>query len=434
MHTSFKKRGREAMYDQKIYGKKIKKDFPIFSHHKNLIYFDNATTYQKPRQVIDAVSNFYKTANSNVHRSFYKLGEVATEQYEGTREKLRKFINAKDVSEIIFTKGTTESINFIANSWARDHLKPGDEIVTSKAEHHANFIPWQKVAQKTGATLKFINFNKQTGYLEDAEKLINKKTKLVAVTQASNVVGDVWEVGHLEKLIEKAHSVGAKVLLDSAQAIIHHKIDVQKLNPDFIAFSGHKMMAPTGIGVAYIKQELHGDVSPNQFGGSMIGDVSFEKAVCALPPKKFEAGTPPISSVIGWGSALDYIEKKVNFDELGKHEASLCNKALDGLCFIKGINIAGNIDNLRKHGYVISFTIDGIDSEKLANKLGAQEIAFRTGHHCAIPFVRHLGSDDFLRISLGMYNSQKDIETFLDGLQRSVATLRTRSIRSGLSA
>ncbi|MBY0353968.1 aminotransferase class V-fold PLP-dependent enzyme, partial [Candidatus Babeliales bacterium] len=311
----------------------IKKQFPIFfsnTGHKKLVYVDSAATYQKPQAVIDAMNAFYTTSYASVHRGLYELGEQATEQYEAVRNKVACFINAAHAEEIVFTKGATEGFNFVAQSWAEQNLHTGDEILLTQAEHHANLVPWQRVAQKTGATLRFVPINLKTFLCDFTPDLITPKTKLVSVTYDSNVLGSIWPADMLADLIERAHAVGARVMLDTTQAMIHEKINVQKLNADFVSFSGHKMAGPTGIGVLYIKKELHDQVEPYQVGGSMVYSVSFEQATWAAAPQKFEAGTPAIAEVIGLGAAIDFLNQ-INFDSLAAHEAALTGQLVQGL-------------------------------------------------------------------------------------------------------
>ncbi|MBX9831412.1 aminotransferase class V-fold PLP-dependent enzyme, partial [Candidatus Babeliales bacterium] len=338
----------------------IKKQFPIFSNlqnqNKNLVYVDSAATYQKPQAVIDAMNAFYTTSYASVHRGLYELGEQATEQYEAVRGKVAAFINAAHAEEIVFTKGATEGFNFIAQSWAEQNLQAGDEILLTQAEHHANLVPWQRVAQKTGAKLRFVPINLKTFMCDFTPDLITPKTKLVSVTYDSNVLGPIWPEGILEDIIASAHAVGARVMLDTTQAMIHEKINVQKLNADFVSFSGHKMAGPTGIGALYIKKELHDHVEPYQVGGSMVYSVSFEQATWAAAPQKFEAGTPAIAEVIGLGAAIDFLNQ-INFDALAAHEAALTHQLVQGLQKLNGVHIAGNHEALVEQGHLVSFWV-----------------------------------------------------------------------------
>ena len=386
---------------------------------------DSAATYQKPQPVIDAVTNYYGSSYATVHRAFYYLSEQSTLKYEQTRDKVSNFINAYSPDEIIFTQGATEGVNFIADAWARNYLKPGDEILLSQVEHHANLLPWQRVAQQAGALLKFIPLNTATFTLEYSENLITPKTKLVAVTYASNVLGNVWQDNDLIKLIDQAHAVGARVFIDAAQAVAHQKIDIKKLKPDFLVFSGHKMLAPTGVGVLYIKKELHNDVQPYQLGGSMVHSVSFEKATWAQAPRKFEAGTPPIGDVLGLHAALDYLHENVDFAVLAQHETALTLQLFEGLEKIEDIFIAASLEQVKKHSHLLCFTLKNIHPHDIATYLGAQGIAVRAGHHCAQPLVNLLGVDSLLRVSFGMYNTSDDVVTFLKALRNAISFFKS---------
>jgi cysteine desulfurase/selenocysteine lyase len=413
---------------------KIKKDFPIFTfyenNHKRLVFLDSASTSQKPEQVINAISTFYRTTNANVHRGLCELGEQATHLFEKSRERVAQFINADDSSEIVFTKGTTEGINFIAYAWALDHIKANDEIVVSQAEHHANLLPWQWVAKKTGANLVVIPYESTTGYFHEPESFLTEKTKLVAITCDSNVIGPVWDYEHnqLEDFIKAAHAKGALVLLDAAQTMIHRRVNIKELNPDFLVFSGHKMLGPTGVGVLYIKKTLHNDVQPYQRGGSMVHSATFKDAEWSPAPLKFEAGTPPIAEVIGLGAAIEYIEQYIDYQEFTIHEASLCSTLIDGLATIKGITIAGNIPLMKKHGYLVSFDIEGVHPHDLAAYLGTKHISTRAGHHCAQPFINALGFNLLMRVSFCIYNNRDDINLLLNELGNGIAFLRSNSV------
>lgn len=411
---------------------KIREDFPIFQRPPLLdkkqgpfVYLDNAATTHKPQVVINTLTQFYAQGYATVHRALYDLGEMATTAYESARTTVARFINAKTSQEIIFTKGATEGINFVAHSWALQNLGKDDEILLTEAEHHANLLPWQQVAEKTGARLVFIPINSKTFMLESPHSYITPKTKLIAVAHASNVLGQIWQSEHELKLfICKAHETGAKVLLDGAQSIAHHKIDIQKLNPDFFVFSGHKIFAPTGIGVLYIKKDLHDNVQPYQVGGSMIFSASYHDATWAKSPQKFEAGTPPIAGALGLRAALEYLEKSVNFATLQKHEAALCGALIDGLEKIDGLTIVGNQENIRRSGHMVCFALENIHPHDLASLLGSYGIAVRAGHHCAQPLVSQLGFPSLIRVSVAAYNTQEDIEQFLHALSRAINLLQ----------
>ncbi len=396
----------------------VKKDFPIFklNSKKAFIYLDSAATSQKPQVVIDAITNFYTNSYATVHRSLYAQGEMVTTRYEVIRKQTAQFINAQHVEEIIFTKGTTESINFVADAWARKHLKAGDEILLTQVEHHANLLPWQRVARETGAIIKFIPLNKSTFMLEYTKELVTSKTKLVAVTHTSNVLGAVWQKNQLEQLIVQAHQVGARVLIDAAQSVTHEIIDVQKLNPDFLVFSTHKAYGPTGLGILFIKKELHDHIEPYQLGGSMVYSVSYESVSWAPAPQKFEAGTPPIASVMGWGATLDYLAT-LDRDALYKQETALCKKLIGQLRELKNLEIIGNRECM---SFLVSFKINGLHAHDVASYLGSQNIAVRAGHHCAQPLIDVLGSDSLLRISIGIYNTIEDIEICVTELKNAI--------------
>jgi cysteine desulfurase/selenocysteine lyase len=409
---------------------KIRNDFPVLkttgSDGSPLVYLDNAATVQKPQTVIDSMHAFYSTSYATVHRALYEIGEAATQHYEQSRDRVATFINAKHREEIIFTKGTTEGINFIANTWALDHLKPGDQIVLTQAEHHANLLPWQLVANRTGAELVFIPIDKKTYQVVNPGSILSSKTKLVAVTMASNVLGPIWDTQHneLESFIAQSHAVGAVVLVDAAQAVMHKKVDVQTLGADFLVFSGHKMMAPTGIGVLYMNKKLHESVEPYQLGGSMIHEVTFDHATWAPSPHKYEAGTPPIAEVIGLGAAIEYINQNINWNELHHHESQLSAQLIDGLKTIPEVTIIGNIPWLKHEGHVVSFTIDGMHTHDAAALLGFEGIAVRAGHLCAQPLVNHLGIESLLRVSIAAYNTSDDIDAFLRSFKTCLTSMK----------
>jgi cysteine desulfurase / selenocysteine lyase len=408
---------------------KIRKDFPIFQcppgQGKRLVYLDSGATSQKPQAVIDAVVSFYTTSCSNVHRALYELGECATTSYETARDTVAAFINANKREEIIFTKGTTEGINFIAAAWAARTLKPGDEIVVTQAEHHSNLLPWQFVAQQTGAKLVFVSIDPKTFCVKNPTSVLSSKTKLVAITQSSNVIGPIWDsaTNEFENFIATAHKHGALVLIDAAQSIAHKKIDVQKLGADFLVFSGHKVFGPTGIGVLYINHKHHAAVEPYQRGGGMVFSVEFNDASWADSPLKYEAGTPPIAQAIGLGAAIDYMNKNFDYAALHKHEASLCSMLIDGLQKMPRVKIAGNIERLRREGHLVSMAFEGAHPHDIASMLGSRGVATRAGHHCAQPLAKHLGFESLLRVSIAAYNTTHDIEIFLMELEQSLKTL-----------
>jgi len=405
--------------------KRVRKAFPFFKNSSH-VYLDSAATAHKPDQVIKAMIDFYTHDNANVHRGVHGMGETATELYEASREKVQKFINATSSSEVIFTSGTTEGVNFVADVWVRSQVKSGDEIVITAAEHHANFLPWQRLAQHTGAILKVIPVNHKTFQIDtDFEKHITQKTKLVAVTMDSNVLGPIWPNGlsDIKNIITQAHSVGARVLLDAAQFVVHDKLDVQNFGADFVVFSGHKMCGPTGIGVLYINKDLHDKIEPYQVGGSMVYSASRDGSSWDKAPHKFEAGTPPIAQAIGLGAAIDFLSN-ISFDAVKKHEASLCKKFIEGLEKIDGIKIIGNKDRLCKEGHLVTFTIDGCHPHDVASLLGDRGIMLRAGHHCAQPLHNDFGVAASLRASFYHYSTQDDVTKTLNELKAVVATIR----------
>ena len=398
--------------------KNICKDFPILSKKidgKPLVYLDSAATSQKPQSVIDAISDFYTHYNSNIHRAIYTLGEETTTLYEKAREKVAQFINA-DPCEIIFTKGTTESINLVASTWAHEHVKKGDEILISQMEHHSNMVPWQQICHRNQATLQYILVRADgTLNYEALPKLISKKTKLVAVTHVSNVLGTRNDIAHIIKI---AHSAGARVLIDAAQSAPHEPIDVKKLNCDFLAFSGHKLLGPTGIGVLYIKKDLHDQMPPYQFGGGMVYETDFFSASWQKVPQKFEAGTPPIAQAVGLAAAVDYLQKYISFDELQKHEAALCAQLIEGLSTVKKVRILGPIEALKKSGHLVSFTIDGMHPHDVAAALSKKGICVRAGNHCAQPLAKLLHIPGSVRASFYVYNTEQEVEQLLEAIKQ----------------
>lgn len=404
--------------------KDIKKDFPVLNNTspQPLIYLDNAATTHKPQAMVDALSTFYAHEYATVHRSLYPLGEQATLRYEQVRKKTAEFINAQHQEEIIFTKGTTEGINAVAQAWARKQLKAGDEILLSHVEHHANLLPWQQVSEQTGAVIKFIPLNQTSLMLDYTDELITSKTKLVAVTLSSNVLGLVWQEDQLLQVITRAHSVGARVLLDAAQAIAHEIVDVANLNPDFLVFSTHKVYGPTGLGILYIKKELHGQVEPYQRGGSMVYNVAYQTASWAPAPQKFEAGTPPIAEVIAWGATIDYLTSH-DYKKIFAHETELCAMLVTALDKIPEVTIIGNSHNLKTVGHLVSCKVASIHAHDIASYLGAKNIAVRAGHHCAQPLIDLLGGEALLRISIGMYTNVQDIEACITELKNAITYL-----------
>jgi cysteine desulfurase/selenocysteine lyase len=405
--------------------KKLRLDFPILHQANGLIYLDNGATSQRPAVVIDGVCEFYRKYNANVHRGLSIIGENATSLYEQAREKVATFIHAFP-EEIVFVRGTTEGLNFVAATWGKSHIKAGDEIVTTQIEHHANLLPWQRLAQEKGAKLQYIACDTNTfSFKENVVDVITDKTKLVAVTHCSNVLDEVWSSNlQLQDVIQKAHKVGAKVVIDAAQSAPNKKIDVKDLDVDFLTFSGHKMLGPTGIGVLYIKKSLHDEVEPYHVGGSMVYEVDFKTASWAEPPAKYEAGTPAIAQAIGLGIAVDYITEKIDFDALRKHTGSLCSHLIDELQKIEGVHIYGNIERLRKGGHLVSFGVDGMHVHDLCSFLSQKNIAVRAGHHCAQPLAKVLGIGTSLRVSFYVYNTVDDVQACVKGLHEAITFFR----------
>jgi len=387
----------------------IKKDFPIFSG-SDLVYLDNAATTQKPQSVLDEVDSLYSEANANVHRALYSLGSEATERFENSREKVAKYIGANSEKEIVFTSGTTESINLLARSIGNT-LKPGDEILISEMEHHSNIVPWQMAAQRTGATLKYLSI-KKTGDLDisNPEKYFTSNTKIVSLTHVSNVLGTI---NPIKKLSEKAHQVGAIMIVDGAQGASHMPVDVKELGCDFYAFSGHKMLGPTGIGVLWGKTEYLEEMDPFMGGGEMINTVTMESSTWNDIPYKFEAGTPNFAQAVGLGAAIDYLQN-IGMNNIATHEQMLIKYALGKLNQIDGLRIHGSA---KDRGGVISFNMDGIHPHDLAQFLNEDNIAIRVGHHCAQPLLKALGETATARMSFYIYNDESDVDKFCESLE-----------------
>ena len=399
---------------------RVRADFPILStlvHGKPLIYLDNAATTQKPRCVIDAVSQYYETTNANVHRGVHTLSQRATDEFEGAREAVRQFLNAADSREIVFTRGTTESINLVAQSYAREFLAAGDEILIGAAEHHANIVPWQMLAKQRGTVLKVVPIN-DAGELDMTafEALLKPRTKLVAIGHVSNALGSVNPVARITAL---AHAAGAKVLIDGAQSVAHGKVDVQALDCDFYAFSGHKLFAPTGIGVLYAKAELLEAMPPWQGGGDMIKTVSFEHTEYNDIPYKFEAGTPHIAGAVGLKAAIDYLNG-LDFAGAAAHEHALLASATRAAREVPGLRPIGTA---RDKAAVLSFVIDGLHPQDLGVLLDSQGVAIRTGHHCAMPVMQFFGLAGTARASFAFYNTQDDLDRFFRALTKACQIL-----------
>ncbi|MFR6297829.1 MAG: aminotransferase class V-fold PLP-dependent enzyme [Acutalibacteraceae bacterium] len=392
-------------------------DFPLLMQNK-IIYIDNAATSQRPQCVIDAEGDFYKNYNANPLRGLYSLSVEATEVYENAREAVRKFIGAEKSNEIIFTRNTTESLNLVAYSYGLSNVKKGDEIVVSIMEHHSDLLPWQMVAKTCGAELKFIECAKDGSIdLEKVKELITSRTKIVAMTQVSNVLGREYPVKEIAKL---AHEKGAVMVVDGAQSTPHMRVDVTDLDADFFAFSGHKLLAPMGIGVLYGKEKLLEKMPPFLSGGEMIDSVTRTSAVYAELPHKFEAGTVNAAGAAGLKAAIDYIEK-VGFDYIGEREIALTSRAIEKMKKIPHVNIIGS-ENADEHTGIVTFTIDNVHPHDISEILAADGIAVRAGHHCAQPLLTHLGLNSTARASFAFYNTEDEVDKFTD----SVATIRER--------
>lgn len=392
-------------------------DFPLLMQNK-IIYIDNAATSQRPQCVIDAEGDFYKNYNANPLRGLYSLSVEATEVYENAREAVRKFIGAEKSNEIIFTRNTTESLNLVAYSYGLSNVKKGDEIVVSIMEHHSDLLPWQMVAKTCGAELKFIECAKDGRIdLEKVKEFITSRTKIVAMTQVSNVLGREYPVKEIAKL---AHEKGAVMVVDGAQSTPHMRVDVTDLDADFFAFSGHKLLAPMGIGVLYGKEELLEKMPPFLSGGEMIDSVTRTSAVYAELPHKFEAGTVNAAGAAGLKAAIDYIEK-VGFDYIGEREIALTSRAIEKMKKIPHVNIIGS-ENADEHTGIVTFTIDNVHPHDISEILAADGIAVRAGHHCAQPLLTHLGLNSTARASFAFYNTEDEVDKFTD----SVATIRER--------
>lgn len=392
-------------------------DFPLLMQNK-IIYIDNAATSQRPQCVIDAEGDFYKNYNANPLRGLYSLSVEATEVYENAREAVRKFIGAEKSNEIIFTRNTTESLNLVAYSYGLSNVKKGDEIVVSIMEHHSDLLPWQMVAKTCGAELKFIECAKDGSIdLEKVKELITSRTKIVAMTQVSNVLGREYPVKEIAKL---AHEKGAVMVVDGAQSTPHMSVDVTDLDADFFAFSGHKLLAPMGIGVLYGKEELLEKMPPFLSGGEMIDSVTRTSAVYAELPHKFEAGTVNAAGAAGLKAAIDYIEK-VGFDYIGEREVALTSRAIEKMKKIPHVNIIGS-ENADEHTGIVTFTIDNVHPHDISEILAADGIAVRAGHHCAQPLLTHLGLNSTARVSFAFYNTEDEVDKFTG----SVATIRER--------
>ncbi|WP_459251858.1 family 2A encapsulin nanocompartment cargo protein cysteine desulfurase [Herbaspirillum lusitanum] len=393
----------------------VRRDFPILKERVNgrqLVWFDNAATTHKPQQVIDRISEFYERENSNIHRAAHELAARATDAYEGARERVKRFINAPDVNEVIFVRGTTEAINLVAKSWGSQHVGEGDEIIVSHLEHHANIVPWQQLAAAKGARLRVIPVDDSGQVLlEEYSKLLNDRTRIVAVTQVSNALGTVTPV---KEIVALARRAGARTLVDGAQSVSHMRTDVQDLGADFFVFSGHKVFGPTGIGVVWGKREVLEDMPPWQGGGNMIADVTFEKTVFQPIPNKFEAGTGNIADAVGLGAAIDYVNR-VGIENIARYEHDLLVYGMQQLGAIKGLRLIGTAADKAS---VMSFVLAGYSTEEVGKALNEEGIAVRTGHHCAQPILRRFGVETTVRPSLAFYNTFDEIDRLVTVVRR----------------
>ncbi|HAC4145960.1 TPA_asm: cysteine desulfurase [Listeria monocytogenes] len=395
---------------------KIRADFPILAqeiNEKPLAYLDNAATSQKPKQVIEALTHYYEFDNANVHRGVHTLAARATNAYESARGKVAKFIHAREVAEIIFTRGTTSAINLVVDSYAEANIEAGDEIVISYLEHHSNLIPWQQLAKRKGAVLKYIELEEDgTISVEQAKKTIGEKTKIVALAHVSNVLGTITPMKEIAAI---AHQFGAVILVDGAQAVPHMEVDVVDLDADFYAFSGHKMMAPTGIGALYGKRELLDAMEPTEFGGEMIDFVELYDSTWKELPWKFEAGTPIIGGAIALGAAIDYLAE-VGLANIHAHEQALASYAIEEMSKIEGITIYGPKDASKRCG-LVTFNLEGAHPHDIATILDEDGIAIRAGHHCAQPLMKWLDVSSTARASFYIYNTKEEIDALIDGLK-----------------
>ena len=399
---------------------KIRADFPVLHQQVNghpLVYLDNGATSQKPRQVIDALVRYYERDNSNVHRGLHTLSMRATDAYEGARARIAKFINAADPAEVLFTRGTTESINMVARSWGHAHLKPGDVVLTTEFEHHSNLVPWQQAAKAAGATLKYVPLLGADGEggldLAALDRLLTPQVKLFAFTHISNTLGTINPVA---ELCRRAKAVGAVTVIDAAQSIGHEPLDVQQIGCDFLAFSGHKMCGPTGIGVLYGRRALLDKLAPDETGGGMVVQVTYEQATWKPAPERFEAGTPNVADAIGLGAACDYLDA-VGRDRIAAHDAALIKVAMEKLSALPGIRIIGPRAGAPRSG-LVSFAFDNVHAHDVVTFADEDGVSLRGGHHCNQPLMRKLGLTSTTRASFYLYNTEEEIDRLVASLQR----------------
>lgn len=393
---------------------RLRNDFPILARPvrgRRLAYLDSAATTQKPAAVIEALRRYYLEDNANTHRGVHYLSDRATHLYEAARERVRRFVNAADASEIVFVRGTTEGINLVAATFGRALLRAGDEIVVSTMEHHSNIVPWQIACELAGAALRVVPIDDDGEFDCDAyERLIGPRTRLVAVTHVSNALGTVTPV---RRIVARAHAAGVPVLLDGAQAIAHTAVDVQDIGCDFYAFSGHKLYAPMGIGVLYGKAEWLAKLPPYQGGGHMIRDVTFERTTYDVPPRKYEAGTPNVEGAVGLAAALDYLER-IGLAAIGVHERALLDYATARVGEINGLRVIGTA---REKGAILSFVVDGFTAQEVGTILDRHGVAVRSGHHCALPAMRRFGVEGTARASFALYNDRGDVDQLVEALR-----------------
>jgi cysteine desulfurase/selenocysteine lyase len=407
-----------APVSKKIYDIiRIREDFPILQkkvHDKQLVYLDNAATTQKPTYVIDKVNRYYSTMNANIHRGVHALSQEATEAFEGARIQIKQFINALGKNEIIFTRGTTEAINLVANSYGRKNINEGDEIIISHMEHHSNIVPWQLLCEEKNAKLKIIPVNDDGELIyEEFEKMINERTKFISLVYVSNSLGTINLV---KRIIDHAHQFKIPVMLDAAQAVNHIKVDVQELDCDFLAFSGHKIYGPTGIGALYGKVELLDSMPPYQGGGDMISKVTFEKTTYNELPHKFEAGTPDIAGAIGLGAAIEYVNK-IRIENIKEHETILLEYATEKISEIPGIRIIGKA---KEKTSVLSFVLENVHPHDIGTFLDFEGVAIRTGHHCTQPLMQRFKIPATSRASFAMYNTRDEIDVLVNGIKKII--------------
>ena len=395
----------------------VRAQFPALAqtvHGKPLVYLDNAATSQKPQAVLDVVDHYYRRDNANVHRGIHELSRRATDAYEGARRKVAGWVGAEDPAELVWTRGTTEAINLVATAWGLDHLGPGDEVLISVLEHHSNIVPWQLLARRTGASIRYIEIDDEGRLvLDDLDRLLTERTKLVSISHVSNALGTINPV---ERIAEAARAVGARVLVDGAQGAVHAKVDVMSLGVDFYAFSGHKMCGPTGIGALWARRELLEEMAPYQGGGEMIHLVGRDESTWAEVPHKFEAGTPNIAGAVGFGAAVDFLSD-IGMDAVAAHERALLGYALERFQDLDGVHVYGP-GSLDERSAVLSFAMDDAHPHDISTILDAEGVAVRAGHHCAQLVMKHFGVPATARASFYLYNTTEDVDRLVDGVMQ----------------